>query len=67
MPDGFTVKVGISNSAPQVSAAFQVLKQDVEPLGIIIEIEEMPVEQWYGTIGERQVGPRLHGLHQHDW
>lgn len=51
VPNGFTTKVGISNSAPQVSAAFQVLKQAVEPLGIIIEIEEMPVEQWYGTIG----------------
>lgn len=56
VPDGFTVKVGISNSAPQVSSAFQVLKQDVEPLGIIIEIEEMPVEQWYGTIGEEKWG-----------
>lgn len=51
VPDGFTTKVGISNSAPQVSAMFQVLKQTVEPLGIIIEIEEMPVERWYGTIG----------------
>ena len=51
VPNGFTVKVGISNSAPQVSSAFQVLKQDLAPLGIIIEIKEMPVEQWYDTIG----------------
>ncbi len=56
VPDGFTTKVGISNSAPQVSAAFQVLKQAVEPLGIIIEIDEMPVEQWYDTIGSKNWG-----------
>lgn len=56
VPDGFTTKVGISNSAPQVSAAFQVLKQAVEPLGIIIEIDEMPVEQWYDTIGSKDWG-----------
>ena len=43
-------------SAPQVSPAFQVLEQDVEPLGIIIEIKEMPVEQWYGTIGSSDWG-----------
>ncbi len=54
VPNGFTTTVGISNSAPQVSAAFQVLKQAVEPLGIIIEINEMPVEQWYGTIGSEE-------------
>lgn len=54
VPNGFTTTVGISNSAPQVSAAFQVLKQAVEPLGIIIEIKEMPVEQWYGTIGSEE-------------
>ncbi len=51
VPNGFTVTVGVSNSAPQVSSAFQVLKQDLEPLGIILEIKEMPVEQWYDTIG----------------
>ncbi len=51
VPNGFTATVGISNSAPQVSSAFQVLKQDLEPLGIVLEIKEMPVEQWYDTIG----------------
>ena len=51
VPTGFTTTVGISNSAPQVSSAFQVLKNDLEPLGIILDIKEMPVEQWYGTIG----------------
>ena len=51
VPNGFTATVGVSNSAPQVSSAFQVLKQDLEPLGIILEIKEMPVEQWYDTIG----------------
>lgn len=51
VPDGFTVQVGVSNSAPQVSSAFQVLKQDLAPLGIVLEIKEMPVEQWYDTIG----------------
>ena len=56
VPDGFSVKVGISNSAPQVGQAFQVLKEAVAPLGIVIEIEEMPVEQWYGTIGEKEWG-----------
>ncbi len=55
-PDGFTTKVGISSSAPQISAAFQALKAAVEPLGIIIEIEEMPVEQWFGTIGSPDWG-----------
>ena len=56
VPDGFTTKVGISSSAPQVSAAFQVLKAAVEPLGIVIEIEEMPVEQWFDTIGSPDWG-----------
>lgn len=56
VPDGFTTKVGVSSSAPQVSAAFQVIKAAVEPLGIIIEIEEMPVEQWFGTIGSKDWG-----------
>lgn len=51
VPNGFTATVGISNSAPQVSSAFQSLKQDLAPLGIILEIKEMPVEQWYETIG----------------
>jgi peptide/nickel transport system substrate-binding protein len=51
VPNGFTATVGVSNSAPQVSSVFQVLKQDLEPLGIILEIKEMPVEQWYDTIG----------------
>ena len=56
VPDGFTTKVGISSSAPQVSAAFQALKAAVKPLGIIIEIEEMPVEQWFDTIGSPDWG-----------
>ena len=56
VPDGFTVKVGISSSAPQVSSAFQVLKAAVEPIGITIEIEEMPVEQWFDTIGSPDWG-----------
>ena len=51
VPNGFSVTVGVSNSSPQVSSAFQVLKQDLEPLGIILDIKEMPVEQWYDTIG----------------
>ncbi len=56
VPEGFTTKVGISSSAPQVSAAFQALKAAVEPLGITIEIEEMPVEQWFDTIGSPDWG-----------
>ena len=56
VPTGFTTKVGVSTSAPQVSQAFQSLKQTLEPLGIVIEIEEMPVEQWYGTIGSADYG-----------
>ncbi|MFM2078982.1 MAG: hypothetical protein RJA49_2872 [Actinomycetota bacterium] len=54
--DGFSVKVGISSSAPQVSAAFQAIKAAVEPLGIKIEIVEMPVEKWFDTIGSADWG-----------
>jgi peptide/nickel transport system substrate-binding protein len=54
VPNGFSTTVGISNSAPQVSSAFQVLKNDLEPLGINLTIKEMPVEQWYGTIGSNK-------------
>ncbi len=56
VPTGFTTKVGISSSAPQVSQAFQSLKQTLAPLGIVIEIQEMPVEQWFDTIGSKDWG-----------
>jgi len=56
VPTGFTTKVGVSSSAPQVSLAFQALAETVKPLGIIIEVEEMPVEQWYDTIGSPDWG-----------
>ncbi len=56
VPDGFSVKVGVSSSAPQVSSAFQALAQDLATLGITLEVEEMPVEQWYDTIGSADWG-----------
>ncbi|MFM7718056.1 MAG: ABC transporter substrate-binding protein [Actinomycetota bacterium] len=56
VPDGFSCTVGVSNSAPQVSSMFQALSQAVAPLGIDITVEEMPVEQWYGTIGSKDWG-----------
>jgi peptide/nickel transport system substrate-binding protein len=56
VPDGFSVKVGVSSSAPQVSSAFQALAQDLATIGITVEVEEMPVEQWYGTIGSPDWG-----------
>lgn len=56
VPTGFSTKVGISSSAPQVSQAFQSLKATLEPLGITIEIQEMPVEQWFDTIGSPDWG-----------
>jgi len=56
VPDGFSVKVGVSSSAPQVSQFFQALAATVKDIGITIEVEEMPVEQWYGTIGSPDWG-----------
>jgi len=56
VPDGFSVKVGVSSSAPEVGKAFQALKAAVEPIGIKIEIEEMPVEKWFDTIGSADWG-----------
>ncbi len=57
VPDGFTTKVGISQ---QCSTGQRCLpgrsSRHVEPLGIIIEIDEMPVEQWYDTIGSKDWG-----------
>lgn len=56
VPDGFSCKVGVSSSAPQVSQFFQALAATVKDMGITIEVEEMPVEQWYGTIGSPDWG-----------
>jgi peptide/nickel transport system substrate-binding protein len=56
VPDGFSTKVGVSSSAPQISQFFQSLAETVKPLGINIEVEEMPVEQWYDTIGSADWG-----------
>ena len=56
VPTGFTTKVEISSSAPQVSSAFQALAQAVKPLGIIIDIKEVPVEEWYNTIASKDFG-----------
>ena len=56
VPDGFSTKVGVSSSAPQVSQFFQALAATVADLGITIEVEEMPVEQWYDTIGSPDWG-----------
>ncbi|MFZ9628500.1 MAG: ABC transporter substrate-binding protein [Ilumatobacteraceae bacterium] len=56
VPDGFSCKVGVSNSAPQVSQMFQALAEAVKEIGITIEVEEMPVEQWYDTIGSADWG-----------
>ncbi|MFT3872956.1 MAG: ABC transporter substrate-binding protein [Nocardioides sp.] len=56
VPDGFSTTVGVSTSAPQISQAFQALAQAVDPLGIKIEVKEMPVEKWYGTIGSEDWG-----------
>jgi peptide/nickel transport system substrate-binding protein len=56
VPDGFSCKVGVSNSAPQVSQMFQALAETVKEIGITIEVEEMPVEQWYDTIGSADWG-----------
>lgn len=56
VPDGFSVKVGVSSSAPQVSSAFQALAQDLATIGITLEVSEMPVEQWYETIGSPDWG-----------
>ena len=56
VPDGFSVKVGVSSSAPQVSQFFQALAATVAEIGITIEVEEMPVEQWYDTIGSPDWG-----------
>lgn len=56
VPDGFSTKVGVSSSAPQVSSAFQALAQDLATIGITVEVEEMPVEQWYETIGSPDWG-----------
>jgi peptide/nickel transport system substrate-binding protein len=56
VPDGFSCKVGVSSSAPQVSQMFQALAATVKDIGITIEVEEMPVEQWYGTIGSPDWG-----------
>ena len=46
----------VSNSAPQVSQMFQALAATVKDLGITIEVQEMPVEQWYDTIGSADWG-----------
>lgn len=56
VPNGFSCKVGVSSSAPQISQAFQALAATVKDLGITIEVEEMPVEQWYDTIGSADWG-----------
>ncbi len=56
VPDGFSVNVGVSSSAPQVSSAFQALAQDLATIGIELEVTEMPVEQWYETIGSPDWG-----------
>ncbi len=56
VPDGFSCKVGVSSSAPQVSQFFQALAATVKDIGITIEVEEMPVEQWYDTIGSADWG-----------
>ncbi|MEN9644063.1 MAG: hypothetical protein RL238_732 [Actinomycetota bacterium] len=56
VPEGFTTKVGVSTSAPQVSQFFQALAATVAEMGITIEVEEMPVEQWYDTIGSPDWG-----------
>ena len=56
VPEGFSTKVGVSSSAPQISQFFQSLAETVKPLGINIEVEEMPVEQWYDTIGSADWG-----------
>lgn len=56
VPEGFSAKVGVSSSAPQVSSAFQALAQELESIGISLEVEEMPVEQWYDTIGSPDWG-----------
>ena len=56
VPDGFSCKVGVSTSAPQISQAFQALAQITEQIGITIEVKEMPVEKWYGTIGSPDWG-----------
>ncbi|MFM7684586.1 MAG: ABC transporter substrate-binding protein [Actinomycetota bacterium] len=56
VPDGFSCKVGVSSSAPQVSQMFQALAAAVKDIGITIEVEEMPVEQWYDTIGSPDWG-----------
>ena len=56
VPDGFSCKVGVSSSAPQVSQFFQALAATVKDMGITIEVQEMPVEQWYDTIGSADWG-----------
>jgi len=56
VPNGFKTTVGISSDATEINLAFQALAESLKELGIDLEIKEMPVEQWYGTIGSPKYG-----------
>lgn len=50
--DGFSAEVTYPNSGPQIGRALLTLAQNLEPLGVDLEVKEVTLEQWIADLGK---------------
>lgn len=55
-PDGFTTEMIFPSTGPQLGTAAQSLSQNLQELGITLNVKEVPVEEWLATLGDGEHG-----------
>ena len=49
-PKGFTASVSFPDAHPELGKALLVLAQDLKPLGITLNVKQIPISQWLNTL-----------------
>lgn len=55
-PDGFAVELAYPNTGPQLGRAALALAANLAPLGIDLTVTEVPIEEWFTTLGDESRG-----------
>ncbi|MBO1900511.1 ABC transporter substrate-binding protein [Leucobacter weissii] len=54
--DGFETELTYPNTLPELGLAAQSLAQNLEEIGISVTVTELPISQWFETLGDGEHG-----------
>lgn len=55
-PDGFATELVFPNTLPELGLAGQSLAQNLAEIGITVTVSEVPISQWFETLGDGEHG-----------